>query len=394
MGHFLLAIALVGVALRDAPARERARRPARRSSRRARRCCSCASVYVLTIWRAGPRHARDRGRAARRRRRSDAGSAGRSATSRACTASSVDVLVVLTLVTRRRARAHRARRASCSTPRRSRSCAMVAQGVLGYVQYFEEIPAVLVGFHVFGAVLVFVCGAAARARRSRRRSPTCVDGRRRRRAQPGARRRGVRGVSGGARSGRVGRARTSRCCVADSSRCICFERRTQHRAALLEIEPAPDLGAVRRGQVAQRGRDQQRLRARARGRAPSTTSSAGVLTRSRRNGQLGLVVRRRAREHHARAHRGDERPDGLDAAASSPTSRTRASPSRSRLPLDEREAARSSTRRRRRQHAERQRRLLRAGRAVATRRPTVSRCGVRGHGSPPPDALSVDRHAA
>jgi cytochrome c oxidase assembly protein subunit 15 len=34
---------------------------------------------------------------------------------------------------------------------------MTAQGILGYVQYFEEIPAVLVGFHVFGAVLVFMC---------------------------------------------------------------------------------------------------------------------------------------------------------------------------------------------------------------------------------------------
>jgi cytochrome c oxidase assembly protein subunit 15 len=34
--------------------------------------------------------------------------------------------------------------------------AMTAQGVLGYVQYFNEIPAILVGFHVFGAVLVFV----------------------------------------------------------------------------------------------------------------------------------------------------------------------------------------------------------------------------------------------
>jgi hypothetical protein len=34
---------------------------------------------------------------------------------------------------------------------------MAAQGVLGYVQYYEEIPALLVGFHVFGAVLVFIC---------------------------------------------------------------------------------------------------------------------------------------------------------------------------------------------------------------------------------------------
>jgi cytochrome c oxidase assembly protein subunit 15 len=34
---------------------------------------------------------------------------------------------------------------------------MAAQGVLGYVQYFNRIPALLVGFHVFGAVCVFVC---------------------------------------------------------------------------------------------------------------------------------------------------------------------------------------------------------------------------------------------
>ena len=66
----------------------------------------------------------------------------------------VDVLVALTLVTTYvlvRSRAPRA----CSTPRRSRSRAMVAQGVLGYVQYAKAIPPVLVGFHVFGAVLVF-----------------------------------------------------------------------------------------------------------------------------------------------------------------------------------------------------------------------------------------------
>jgi cytochrome c oxidase assembly protein subunit 15 len=34
---------------------------------------------------------------------------------------------------------------------------MVAQGVLGYVQYFNRIPPLLVGFHVFGAVCVFIC---------------------------------------------------------------------------------------------------------------------------------------------------------------------------------------------------------------------------------------------
>jgi cytochrome c oxidase assembly protein subunit 15 len=35
--------------------------------------------------------------------------------------------------------------------------AMMAQGVLGYVQYAKAIPATLVGFHVFGAAIVFVC---------------------------------------------------------------------------------------------------------------------------------------------------------------------------------------------------------------------------------------------
>ncbi len=34
---------------------------------------------------------------------------------------------------------------------------MAAQGVLGYVQYFDRIPALLAGFHVFGAVLTFIC---------------------------------------------------------------------------------------------------------------------------------------------------------------------------------------------------------------------------------------------
>jgi hypothetical protein len=35
--------------------------------------------------------------------------------------------------------------------------AMLAQGILGYVQYARAIPALLVGFHVFGAAIVFVC---------------------------------------------------------------------------------------------------------------------------------------------------------------------------------------------------------------------------------------------
>jgi cytochrome c oxidase assembly protein subunit 15 len=66
----------------------------------------------------------------------------------------VDLLVVLTLVTAYvlvRTRAPRPVLTNVSLA----IAAMVAQGVLGYVQYAEAVPAVLVGFHVFGAVLVF-----------------------------------------------------------------------------------------------------------------------------------------------------------------------------------------------------------------------------------------------
>jgi cytochrome c oxidase assembly protein subunit 15 len=68
---------------------------------------------------------------------------------------SVDILLVLVLVTIAQLVHERA-------PRRVLNAAsvtivvMAAQAVLGYVQYFEQIPAVLVGFHVLGAVLVFV----------------------------------------------------------------------------------------------------------------------------------------------------------------------------------------------------------------------------------------------
>jgi heme a synthase len=66
----------------------------------------------------------------------------------------VDVLVVLALLTvsvlvRTRAPQRVLGTASIAL------AAMIAQGVLGYVQYFKAIPPVLVGFHVFGAVLVF-----------------------------------------------------------------------------------------------------------------------------------------------------------------------------------------------------------------------------------------------
>jgi cytochrome c oxidase assembly protein subunit 15 len=69
---------------------------------------------------------------------------------------SVDVLIALTLLLV-------IALVRAGAPRRVLSVAsatiavMAAQGALGYVQYFERIPAILVGFHVFGAVCVFVC---------------------------------------------------------------------------------------------------------------------------------------------------------------------------------------------------------------------------------------------
>jgi heme a synthase len=69
---------------------------------------------------------------------------------------SVDVLVVLVAVlvaalVRVRAPSRVLAAASATI------IAMIAQGVLGYVQYDRAIPALLVGFHVFGAAIVFVC---------------------------------------------------------------------------------------------------------------------------------------------------------------------------------------------------------------------------------------------
>jgi cytochrome c oxidase assembly protein subunit 15 len=68
----------------------------------------------------------------------------------------VDVLIVLTLFLV-------VALARIPAPRRVLNIAsitivvMTAQGILGYVQYFNRIPALLVGFHVFGAVCVFAC---------------------------------------------------------------------------------------------------------------------------------------------------------------------------------------------------------------------------------------------
>ena len=140
-GHFLLAIALIGVALVMHHRAGSANAPRRLAVSRDTWTLARA-VYALTIWvivigtlvtAAGP-HGGD---AKARRLGWPLGDVAR------VHGISVDVLVALTLglvVALVRARA----------PRR-------AQGTLGYVQYFDRIPAVLVGFHVFGAVCVFTC---------------------------------------------------------------------------------------------------------------------------------------------------------------------------------------------------------------------------------------------
>jgi cytochrome c oxidase assembly protein subunit 15 len=67
---------------------------------------------------------------------------------------SVDALVILASVTAVvLVRTHAPR--TVLTTMSLAIAAMVAQGILGYVQYAEAVPALLVGFHVFGAVVVF-----------------------------------------------------------------------------------------------------------------------------------------------------------------------------------------------------------------------------------------------
>jgi cytochrome c oxidase assembly protein subunit 15 len=153
-GHFLLAIALIAVAL---VMHHRARRTdgPRRPAVPGDTFLLARAVYALTIWvlvvgtlvtAAGP-HGGD---VRARRLGWPLGDVAR------VHGISVDALVALTLVlVVALARAH--------APRRALNVAsltvvvMAAQGVLGYVQYFNRIPAVLVGFHVFGAVCVFTC---------------------------------------------------------------------------------------------------------------------------------------------------------------------------------------------------------------------------------------------
>jgi cytochrome c oxidase assembly protein subunit 15 len=152
MSHFLLAIALLSVALQI---RQRVREPAGPRVPVVEPAAQwlVRVVYVWTIGvlvlgtlvtAAGP-HGGDR----------DAKRIGIPITDLARThAVAVDLLVVLTLVTTIvlvRTGAPRPVLTAASFT----IGAMVAQGILGYVQYAEAVPAVLVGFHVFGAALVF-----------------------------------------------------------------------------------------------------------------------------------------------------------------------------------------------------------------------------------------------
>jgi cytochrome c oxidase assembly protein subunit 15 len=153
-GHFLLAIALIAVALLM---HDRAgAHPGPRHDAVPRDTMNLArAVYVLTIWvlvagtlvtAAGP-HGGD---AQARRLGWPLGDVAR------VHGISVDVLVVVTLILV-------VALMRTPAPRRALNVAsvtivvMAAQGVLGYVQYFNRIPPLLVGFHVFGAVCVFIC---------------------------------------------------------------------------------------------------------------------------------------------------------------------------------------------------------------------------------------------
>jgi cytochrome c oxidase assembly protein subunit 15 len=154
MGHFLLAITLVGIALlmhQRAGEPEGDRRPVVPLHVE----WLARAVYAMTIWvlvlgtlvtAAGP-HGGDE---EARRLGWPLGDVAR------VHGVSVDILVVLVVVlvvALVRVRAPR----RVLTVASLTLLAMTAQGILGYVQYAEHIPAVLVGFHVFGAVIVFVC---------------------------------------------------------------------------------------------------------------------------------------------------------------------------------------------------------------------------------------------
>jgi heme a synthase len=152
MGHFLLAIALVGVALTihhragepEGPARAVVSEPSRLMAR---------FVYVLTIWvlvagtlvtAAGPHGGDIKAKRLTWPIQDVARVHG----------VSVNILIAATLVMillfwRDHAPVRVMRTAEALVG------LMCIQAVIGYVQYFNAIPALLVGFHVGGAVLVF-----------------------------------------------------------------------------------------------------------------------------------------------------------------------------------------------------------------------------------------------
>jgi cytochrome c oxidase assembly protein subunit 15 len=152
MSHFLLALALISIALRmhqrartGAGPRVPAVAPDASRSIRVVYVWTIAVVIAGTLVTAAGPHGGDR----------DAKRLNIPITDLARTHGVlVDLLVVLTLVTTVVLVRTRAPRVVLTTASLA-IAAMIAQGILGYVQYARAIPAVLVGFHVFGAVSVF-----------------------------------------------------------------------------------------------------------------------------------------------------------------------------------------------------------------------------------------------
>ena len=154
MGHFLLALALVGIALwmyrrsgePDGPRRRVVSPVVERLVGLVYALTVAAIVLGTLVTAAGP-HGGD---VKARRLGYPLGDVAR------VHAVTVDTLLIVTLVlvvTLVRTRASR----RVLTATTVAIVAMAAQAVLGYVQYFNQIPAILVGFHVFGAVMVFIC---------------------------------------------------------------------------------------------------------------------------------------------------------------------------------------------------------------------------------------------